>query len=181
MNSFIIEGERICIGFLSKETISCVMDFYERNKERIALFNPSIPVEYLTSAFWEKKVRFRNSSLKNEKALDFYMFLPDRTDRIVGHIRLFNIESSPRFSCEIGYTVDSMLEGGGYMYEALCMALSFAKNGLDIHRVVAFCHPGNNRSKKLLASLGFREEGVSHESMFLNDSWQDMLVFSCIL
>jgi len=181
MNRFLMEGERINIGFLSKESIPFVMDFYMRNQERIAQFNPPVSEEYLEPEFWEKKVRYRNSALKREKALDFFLFLPDRPQRIVGHIRLFNLESSPRCSCEIGYTIDGLLEGGGFMFEALGMALSFAKNGLNLHRVVALCHPENDKSKKLLSALGFREEGVSHESMLLNGVWQDMAVFSCIL
>ena len=181
MKPFRINGNRIDIGLLSRNDIPGVMEFYARNRDRIALYNPLIPLEYVDVEYWEKKIRFSNSSLKREKAMDFYLFLPDRPEKVVGHIRLFNIESFPRFSCEIGYAVDTLLEGGGFMHEALSLALSFAKNGLGLHRVVALCHPDNSRSKKLLTSLGFREEGVSYESMWMKDAWQDMLLFSCIL
>ena len=181
MKSFFIEGDRILLGFVSKDSIEGVIEFYKRNQDRIAIYNPPIPAEYLTLEFWEQKVRFRNSALKRERTVDFYMFLPDYPSRVVGHIRLFNIESSPRFSCEIGYTVDSLLEGHGIMHEAICLALSFARDGLALHRVVACCHPDNSKSLKLLAVLGFVHEGVSRESMLLNDVWQDMNVYSCIL
>lgn len=181
MKPFRIKGERVDIGLLSRDAIPGVLEFYARNRERIAKFNPPFPPEYLAGDYWEKKVRFGASSLKREKSVDFYLFLPDRPEKIVGHIRLFNIESSPRFSCEAGYTIDALLEGGGFMHEALCLALGFAKNGLGLHRITALCHPGNDRSKKLLASLGFREEGVSCESMWLNDSWQDMILFSRLI
>lgn len=181
MKRFIISGERIDIGFLAKETIPAVMDFYERNRERIVRFNPPLSETYSESDYWENRVRFQNSALKRERALDFYLFLPDRPGRIVGHIRLSNIEGPPRSSCEIGYTIDGLLEGGGYMAEAIGLALSFAKNGLNLHRVTACCHPENARSKKLLASLGFREEGVLCESMCMNGIWQDMLLFARLL
>ena len=181
MKPFRITGDRIGIGFLSKEDIPAVMDFYKRNAERIAQFNPLPPDEYQTPEYWETKIRFHRSSLKRERALDFYLFLPDLPQRITGHIRLFNIESHPRHSCEIGYAIDQLLEGGGYMAEALGLALAFAKEGLMLHRVIALCRPENGRSKKLLASLGFREEGVSHESTLQDGAWQDMMVYSCIL
>jgi ribosomal-protein-alanine N-acetyltransferase len=181
MKPFRITGDRIGIGFLSNEDIPAVMDFYKRNGGRIAKYNPDPPNEYQTPEYWGTKIRFRNSSLKRERALDFYLFLPDLPQRITGHIRLFNIESYPRYSCEIGYTIDQLLEGGGYMAEALCLALTFAKEGLAIHRVVALCHPQNSRSKKLLASLGFREEGVLHESMLQDGVWQDMILYARIL
>ena len=181
MEPFRITGARICIGLLAKGDIPAVMAFYSQNRERIAKYNPPVPPEYATEEYWGKKIRFANSSLKREKAMDFYLFFPDRPEKIVGHIHLFNIESAPRCSCEAGYAVDSLLEGGGYMHEALGLALGFARNGLGIHRVTALCHPENARSKKLLAALEFRQEGVSYESMRMNDRWQDMDRFSCIL
>ncbi len=181
MASFQIIGERINIGFLTKGSIPSVLDFYSRNQARIRLYNPEVPAEYGSAQYWENRVRVRNSCLKRERALDFYLFLPDRPDRIIGHIRLSNIEGSPRNSAEIGYTIDLLLEGGGYMAEALGLALRFAKEGLTLHRIVAFCHRDNNRSRKLLQALGFREEGVSREALWIHGEWQDMLLYALIL
>ncbi len=181
MEPFRITGDRICIGLLAKSDILAVIAFYSQNHERVAKYNPPPPPEYATVEYWGKKIRLANSTLKREKSMDFYLFLPDRSEKIVGHIHLFNIESAPRCSCEIGYTIDALLEGGGYMHEALGLALGFAKNGLGLHKVTALCHPENARSKRLLASLGFREEGVSYGSMRMDDGWQDMYRYSCIL
>lgn len=181
MKTFIIKGEKIDLGMISQDAIPGIIDFYERNRDRIAMFNPPLPEDYFTAEYWKKKLRYQNSSLKREKSVDFYLFLPDRPEKVVGHIRLFNIESTPRCSCEAGYTIDSLLEGRGYMFEALSLALSFAKNGLRLHRMTAECHPDNLKSRNLLLASGFREEGTSYESMWLRDCWQDMIRYSCIL
>ncbi|MHB1483867.1 MAG: GNAT family N-acetyltransferase [Saccharofermentanales bacterium] len=181
MLSLNLQGEKVVLKLVSGELINGIIDFYDRNRERISQYNPVIPAEYFSAAFWENKAKYRNSSLKREHALDLMVLLPEYPERVIGHIRIFNIEPSPRYSCEIGYTIDGLLEGRGYMHEAIRLALSFIKNGLALHRVTAICHPENARSQKLLASLDFKKEGVLHESLSMNDGWQDMDLFYCLI
>lgn len=176
MLSLYLQSENVVLKLISSEAINGIIDFYSRNHERIAKYNPAIPDEYFNAGYWENKVRYRNSILKRERALDLLIFLPEYPDRVIGHVRIFNIESAPRYCCEIGYSIDGLLEGRGYMRDAICLALSFIKNGLALHRVTALCHPDNIRSKKLLSSIGFEEEGVLHDALLLDSNWQDMVL-----
>ncbi len=178
---FTLNGEKVILRLLSVDLIDEIISFYDRNKERISRFNPKLSQDYFDYSYWDKKYRFRNSTLRKERALDFYICLPDRPEKVVGHIRIFNIESTPRESCEIGFTIDSLLEGRGYMHEAISLVLCFIRSGLNLHRVVAQCHTSNIRSQNVLSSLDFKKEGVLSEALFINDIWHDMLLFGCVL
>lgn len=181
MNDFFIPGDRIILRIISKDLIPEIVRFYERNMSRILCFNSKLPDVYLTENYWLKQYRYRNTLLRNDKSMDFYICLPDRKEKVVGHIRIFNIESSPRSTCEIGFSIDELLEGRGYMAEAILLALPFINEGLNIHRVTAQCHPNNIKSRKLLKTLGFSEEGVLHEALSINNVWQDMILYYMIL
>ena len=63
--------------------------------------------------------------------------------------------------------------GRGYMSEAVRLLLSFAFDTLGLHRVEAACLPHNRASRRLLAKLGFREEGLARRYLCINGRWQD--------
>ena len=60
---------------------------------------------------------------------------------------------------DIGYAYLPHFRGQGYALEAAQVVMEFARNELELHRVVAIVSPTNDRSIGLLEKLGMRSEG----------------------
>jgi RimJ/RimL family protein N-acetyltransferase len=59
---------------------------------------------------------------------------------------------------DLGYAFLPQARGGGYAFEATSATMTYARETLNLRRVVAIVSPGNERSIALLAKLGFRFE-----------------------
>jgi len=59
---------------------------------------------------------------------------------------------------DLGYAFLPQARGGGYAYEAASATMTYARETLNLQRIVAIVSPGNERSIALLEKLGFRFE-----------------------
>jgi len=66
------------------------------------------------------------------------------------------------------------------MREALASALAYVFGELRLHRVMAAYVPTNERSGRLLKSLGFEVEGYAREYLLLDGVWRDHVLTSRI-
>ena len=60
----------------------------------------------------------------------------------------------------IGYWLGEEHWGKGYMTEAAKAVVNYGFEVLDLHLISAYCFPFNDRSKRVLAKLGFTYEGT---------------------
>lgn len=65
-----------------------------------------------------------------------------------------------------------MFEGAGH-----CIDIMFR---FGLHRIMANYCPENVRSGKLLARLGFEQEGLARDYLYLNGRWRDHILTSRI-
>lgn len=59
---------------------------------------------------------------------------------------------------DVGYAFLPRHRGRGYAREAVAASLAHGRDGFGLRRIVAITAPDNERSVRLLAALGFREE-----------------------
>lgn len=59
---------------------------------------------------------------------------------------------------DLGFAFLPQARGGGYAYEAASATMTYARETLNLRRIVAIVSPGNERSIGLLKKLGFRFE-----------------------
>jgi [ribosomal protein S5]-alanine N-acetyltransferase len=92
---------------------------------------------------------------------------------LVGVVNLNDITRGPLQSAFLGYYGFVPFAGRGWMRRALAMAigLAFAVHGL--HRLEANVQPANERSRRLVAGLGFRLEGYSPRYLRVDGQWRD--------
>ena len=83
-------------------------------------------------------------------------------------------------ACFMGYSIAKLFEGQGYMKKLCVHAIDHAFNELQLHRVMANYMPSNQRSEKLLASLGFEKEGFAKNYLFINGKWEDHVMTSLV-
>ena len=63
---------------------------------------------------------------------------------------------------DLGYAFLPQARGGGYAYEAASATMTYARETLNIQRVLAIVSPGNKGSIALLEKLGFRFDKSLH-------------------
>jgi [ribosomal protein S5]-alanine N-acetyltransferase len=94
-------------------------------------------------------------------------------NRLVGELTLSSIQRGPFQSGFIGYWVDEAMAGNGYVPEAVAVALAFAFEDLELHRVEIAIIPRNARSLRVVEKLGIRSEGVAERYLQINGVWED--------
>ncbi len=80
----------------------------------------------------------------------------------------------------IGYDLARLYWKQGIMTEAIQELLRFGFEVRNLHRVEARVRLGNDASMRLLQRLGFQEEGILREALFLNNHFFDIKIFSLL-
>lgn len=95
------------------------------------------------------------------------------SETIVGQISLGGIIRGAFQSCYVGYWIGQPFARKGHMRCALALALDYAFQTLDLHRVEANIVPENEPSKGLVRSFGFEYEGLARRYLRINHQWRD--------
>jgi ribosomal-protein-alanine N-acetyltransferase len=96
-----------------------------------------------------------------------------RDGTIVGLLTLGQITLGPMRSAAASWWIGVGHEGRGYGREAVGLLLDHAFRDRDLNRVEANIRTGNDRSRRLAASLGFRHEGLSPEYLEIDGAFRD--------
>lgn len=102
----------------------------------------------------------RNGPTGMCEKLGFGLYLVERLSDAapVGMCGLIKRDSLP--DIDIGYAFLPVARGQGFAREAARAVLAWGREVLGLKRVVAIVTPGNAPSLRLLASLGFNDEGT---------------------
>jgi ribosomal-protein-alanine N-acetyltransferase len=114
------------------------------------------------------------------KSCAFLIFLNKKeggSNKVIGGITLGDIQRGIAQKGTLGYWMGQPFAGKGYMTEAARLVCDFAFDTLRLHRVEASCLPHNEPSKKLLARVGFTEEGYAKSYLQINGKWQDHILW----
>jgi ribosomal-protein-alanine N-acetyltransferase len=125
----------------------------------------------------QKLLDWFRSRFKDGLGIRWGIALKGKSD-IIGTIGFNNYTQKHR--ANIGYDLQSLYWGKGYMTEALKAVIDFGFNELDINRIEAEVMQGNIASEKLLEKLNFTKEGVLRHWMFWNEQHYDMTMYSLL-
>jgi ribosomal-protein-alanine N-acetyltransferase len=103
----------------------------------------------------------------------FFAFAHDAPALAVGACDLNNIVRGAFQACYLGYSMDGASQGRGLGAEAVAAVVDCGFQTLGLHRIMANYQPDNERSARLLASLGFVVEGRAQEYLLLGGRWSD--------
>jgi ribosomal-protein-alanine N-acetyltransferase len=99
---------------------------------------------------------------------------------VLGTCNYTNIVRGAFQACHLGYQVARAHQGRGLMAEALRAANAHMFDALRLHRIMANFRPENERSRRLLERLGFREEGLARDYLFIDGAWRDHVLTSLV-
>ena len=106
-----------------------------------------------------------------EPRTDYFMAAIDKASRTLIGEAILHVRSIGWRQGEIGWGVSSDCVGRGLGTEIGLAMLQLAFGDHDLHRVYAQCRVENQASRRIMAKLGMREEGILRENVFARGSW----------
>jgi RimJ/RimL family protein N-acetyltransferase len=99
---------------------------------------------------------------------------------IVGYLALTNIHPVHR-SAELGIRIGAAADRGkGYGQAAVALALKYAWNNLNLHRVQLTVFAHNTRAIGSYRAAGFEEEGRLTHAAFIDGQWVDVIIMAAL-
>src|SRR6476469_10145931 len=120
-------------------------------------------------------VRYFNREAVEGRMLPFAISVDGR---LAGQMHLFGISWCSMRSGAAGYWVASSVAGQGIAPISLAMLTDHAFLALGLHRVEVNIRPDNAASLRVVAKLGFRDEGLRTRYLHINGAWRDNRSFA---
>lgn len=98
--------------------------------------------------------------------------------QFAGQVTVGNVVRGALCSAWIGYWVASGLAGGGVATAAVALVVDHSFAAAGLHRLEATVRPENAASLRVLAKLGFRQEGLFQRYLEVDGDWRDHLCFA---
>lgn len=146
--------------------------FHVRNATHFSIGSPDSLLVPQPDRFWADRLEQLIYVQESGAGVSFYGTLPD-TGELILEIHVSNIVRGVFQACHIGYKIDQQWQGKGLMFEALTAVIQYLFDNRKLHRIMANYQPDNVRSGRLLQRLGFTEEGLAKDYLFLNGQWRD--------
>ncbi len=165
------DGE-LTVRLATPEDIPAILRFFQSNRAAHAPFSPRRPDNFYSAAFWEMRVALNLSHFEQARSAGLFIFDADQRE-VIGDINFSSLSGYPFHGCTLGYALAQSHWGQGRMQRALELALPWAFEAFNLHRIAANHLPDNLRSARLLEKLGFQREGYARDYLLIDGVWRD--------
>lgn len=145
-----------------------------RNHDWLGPWEATPPREGTPVAF-PAMVRFLRSQARHGRMLPFVV---EHDDRLVGQLTVGGITWGSVNGAHIGYWIDSAVAGRGIMPTAVALATDHCFDRVGLHRIEINIRPENTASLRVVAKLGFRDEGLRRSFLHIAGAWHDHRTFA---
>ncbi len=149
--------------------VSDAVDFYQYMRRET--YWRDVPIEPPTVEFVDALV---NSCIKNQsenRRADYFLAAVDKgSDELVGEA-ILHVRSARSRQGEIGWGLSSSRTGHGLATEIGRAMLRYGFDVLGLHRVFAQCRVENLASRRIMAKLQMRREGVLRQNVLARGEW----------
>jgi ribosomal-protein-alanine N-acetyltransferase len=160
------------------DDVPAILRYYTENNSYLSHFEPLRFPEFYTDIYWYEQVKQSLNEFRTDRSLQLFLFKKENENAIVGSINFRNFLRGVAQSCTLGYSLEEVSQGKGYMTEALQVAINYVFTDLNMHRITASYLPHNQRSGMLLKRLGFVVEGYARDYLMIEGKWQDHILTS---
>lgn len=105
-------------------------------------------------------------------------FVVEHQGQFVGQLTVAGIGWGSLRSGTIGYWVDQRVAGRGIVPTAVAMATDHCFRSVGLHRMEINIRPENAASLRVVAKLGFRDEGLRRRYLHIDGEWRDHRSFA---
>ena len=186
----LIEGRRVLLRPLDVEDFDDWRDVRRRNADWLTGWEPRRGFGQPDPVEDRQAFTMRCAARRRERQLGtgwgFGVFVPG--GRVVrggrpgsvfaGELNLSNVVLGAFRSAHVGYWMDEVWAGNGYIPEALVAVCRFAFEELDLHRLQVSIVPRNTQSRRVVEKLEFRCEGLAERYLEIAGVWEDHLRYA---
>jgi len=151
----------------------------ETSRGFLTPWEPTWGAGELEKASFRRRIRRYGQEIRNDTGYPFFVFRQS-DDQLLGGLTLAFVRRGVTQTATLGYWMGEAYAGRGLMSEAVEVAVRYAFNTLQLHRIEAACLPSNAASVRLLEKIGFTREGYARSYLCICDKWQDHLLFGLI-
>lgn len=174
-----LQSPRLRLLAAHEDLATSVADFYARNARHLAPWDPPSPPDFATVSAQRDRLRKAVAEAAAGSGLRWWLQPVDAHELLIGSIGLSQISRGPFQNAMLGYAIDAAREGRGLMREALQAVLAHAFSpSFNLHRIQANVRPENSRSVALLERLGFEDEGLARDYLYIDGAWRDHRMFA---
>lgn len=170
-----LSTSRTRIDILSTCHADKILDYYQRNRQHLAPWEPVRGDDFWTLSYWQQRAETSEQQFAAGDAFRFVAINPN-TDQIIAVCNFDNIVRGAFQACYLGYSVDGHYQGQGYMTEALAATIDYMFTEVGLHRIMANYMPVNQASGRVLEKLGFEREGLARHYLKIAGQWQDHIL-----
>lgn len=149
-----------------------ILDYFKRNKSFLSSWEIVREDSFYTLQAQQDILINDMNYAATGQLVKLWISIPGE-ERIIGSVALSNIVYGAFLSCHLGYRLDEVEEGKGYMTEALQAVIGYAFQELKLHRIEANIMPHNAASFRVVEKLGFTSEGLARKYLKINGKWED--------
>ena len=161
-----IRTSRLLLRTLDPGWAAPVLAYFVRNDAHRRPWSPTAPADFHTLAFHQRRLQQEQEAAAQHNAFRWWMFpRAGPPDLPIGHVSCSTIVRGAFQSCYLGYELDEAYVNQGYMTEAVAAVVEWIFGVLRLHRIEANIMPRNARSLRVVAKLGFIDEGLSRRYM----------------
>jgi ribosomal-protein-alanine N-acetyltransferase len=142
-------------------------------------WEPTWPLDDLTKAAFQRRLARQDRERLEDLAYGYLIFRA-KDDELLGGLTLGNVRRGVAQCATLGYWIGEKHAGQRLMGKAVRAVLRHAFLEMRLHRIEAACAPNNERSRRLLESLGFQREGFARAYLLIDGAWQDHLLFAML-
>ncbi len=169
-----LRTEHLLLTMLPPSAAERMARYQRDNRVHLMPWSPPTPPGFYGADFWQWRLEENRDEYVNDISMRVQIIDGNTPDGpVIGQVSFTQYTRGPHQSCYLGYNIDYRYEGRGLMKEALKPVLGHGFGPLGFHRIAANYMPVNERSGRLLKSLGFEQEGYARDYLFIAGAWRD--------
>lgn len=170
---------RMVVRLINDKDAHRLANYYQENREFLRPWEPVRDADYREPHGWRTKFSLINELHQQNSSFYFALFDTDEQD-VLGVANFTGIVRGAFHACYLGYSLGEKWQGKGLMFEGLTSAIHYMQRCQHIHRIMANYMPHNQRSGKLLARLGFQQEGYAKNYLLIDGVWRDHVLTTLV-
>ncbi|MBM3489068.1 MAG: GNAT family N-acetyltransferase [Alphaproteobacteria bacterium] len=175
----VLHGRRLVLRAPAPADWSQWAELRASSREFLTPWEPAWTADELSREAYRRRLRRYARDAREAVGYAFFLFA-EPGEQLLGGATLSNLRRGVTQSGQLGYWMGQTYAGQGYMTEAVALLLPFAFEELQLHRMEAACLPSNERSRRLLLRVGFREEGFARQYLRIDGAWRDHVLFAML-